>query len=1065
MSTRSSRPIPLFVLFLLAAFLPSRPAFAQFAQEGAKLVGAGAVGAARQGVAVAVSADGDTAIVGGDRDNSSSGAAWVWTRNAGVWTQQGPKVVAADTPAFCAQGTAVALSADGNTAIVGCSTFSSVEGGAWVWTRSGGVWTQQGPRLVGSGAVGNAGQGNAVSLSGDGNTALVAGFIDNGGAGAVWVWTRNAGVWTQQGLKLVGSGAAGTPIPAQQGQSVSLSGDGNTAIVGAFADNNTKGAAWIWTRSGGVWTQQGQKLVGYTTDPFSGQGLSVSISGDGNTAIVGGYNDQTGVGAAWVWMRSFGPWTEQAKLVGSDAAGNANQGWSVSISAAGNVAVVGGPSDNSSAGAVWVWRRDDFVWVPFGPQLVGTGAAGSAQQGKSVALSGDGYTIVVGGPADGSEAGAAWVYSSTAPKMSFDKTSLAFSAVSNGSAFTTQTSAQTVRLTQAGAGTVHWDAVSTPPWLVVSPASGTGSATLTISTRFAPGLAASQTGSVNLTFFGAGNVPKPVSATLAVLTTSTASPFGSFDTPLDGTTGVTGSIAVTGWALDDVEVAGVRILRDPVAGEPAGSLVFIGNAMQVDGARPDVQGMFPLLPRASRAGWGYLMLTNFLPSLGDGTFRLTAIADDVDGHSTVLGTKTITCANSSSVMPFGAIDTPVQGGTVGGTIVNFGWVLSPAPRRSDPPAGGNAQVVIDGAFLSTVPSGWTSRSDLSALFPVALYPGIVNALGVAVLDSAPLANGVHTISWVVTDNLGSASGIGSRFFTVSNGSLMLDSESFRLKAEATGTNKAEATGTNKAEATGTNAAEATGTNAAAGIQSELTWLPPLGGSLVGRRGFDVHAAYRMFTAGRDGRIAVQSEELDRIELSLGETPGRRYAGYLRVGDRLAPLPIGSSLNATTGAFTWLPGVGFSGRYDLVFVQSAGGQPVGRQDVRVVLSPKASNRVGPQTIIDEPKPSSVASAFRRNDPILLAGWAADLDSTVDRGVDAVHVWAYPATGGAPIWIGAPTYGGARPDVTAIYGDRFLNTGYGMTVQGLAPGTYDLAVFAYSTVAGGFAPAKTVRVTVR
>ena len=85
---------------------------------------------------------------------------------------------------------------------------------------------------------------------------------------------------------------------------------------------------------------------------------------------------------------------------------------------------------------------------------------------------------------------------------------------------------------------------------------------------------------------------------------------------------MTGSIAVTGWALDDIEVTGVRILRDPVAGEPAGTLVLIGNAVLVDGARPDVQVSFPDAPRNSRAGWGYLMLTNFLPDLGNGTFKL-----------------------------------------------------------------------------------------------------------------------------------------------------------------------------------------------------------------------------------------------------------------------------------------------------------------------------------------------------------------------------------------------------------------------------------------------------------
>lgn len=97
--------------------------------------------------------------------------------------------------------------------------------------------------------------------------------------------------------------------------------------------------------------------------------------------------------------------------------------------------------------------------------------------------------------------------------------------------------------------------------------------------------------------------------------------------------------------------------------------------------------------------------------------------------------------------------------------------------------------------------------------------------------------------------------------------------------------------------------------------------------------------------------------------------------------------------------------------------------------------------------------------------VLAGWAADLDSTSDRGVDAVHVWAYPATREDPIWIGEANYGSVRADVAEIYGARFTNTGYGITVQGLRPGTYDLAVFAFSTIRGGFAPAKTLRVTVR
>jgi hypothetical protein len=114
-----------------------------------------------------------------------------------------------------------------------------------VFTRSGGVWTQQGERLVGTGAVAPAGQGWSVALSADGTTAIVGGYSDNRGTGAAWVFTRSGGVWTQQGEKLVGTGAVGA---AWQGYSVGLSADGNTAIVGGTYDNDSVGAAWVFTR-------------------------------------------------------------------------------------------------------------------------------------------------------------------------------------------------------------------------------------------------------------------------------------------------------------------------------------------------------------------------------------------------------------------------------------------------------------------------------------------------------------------------------------------------------------------------------------------------------------------------------------------------------------------------------------------------------------------------------------------------------------------------------------------------------------------------------------------------
>lgn len=657
----------------------------------------------------------------------------------------------------------------------------------------------------------------------------------------------------------------------------------------------------------------------------------------------------------------------------------------------------------------------------------------------------------------------------TPPLVSLDRTALAFAAVNNGVAFASQTSPQTLRLIQTGTGTVTWTAHSIAPWLVVSPASGSGSATLTISTQFAAGLLAVQTGAIHITVTGAANTAGPVIVSLTSLSPSqTAPPYGVIETPAEGATGVTGSIPVTGWALDDVEVTNVRIARDRVAGEPPGAPVFIGYATLVDGARPDVQAGFPTAPRNSRAGWGYLLLTNFLPNLGNGTFRLTAIADDADGRSTELGSRTITCTNATATAPFGSIDTPAQGETISGRYHNFGWVLSPGLRRSDVPGGGQVRVVIDGVVGET-PDGWVSREDLTALFPIAQFSGVANALAVTTIDTTALTNGVHTIAWLVTDNQGAASGIGSRYFTVSNGSPSLD------PAQVAG------------DSTRITASARRSIPPAASVRSlemDLDAVPVDGAPVMGRRGYDVAAPLRTY-AIQGGRATVHAEEIDRIELRLSTTSGHRYSGYLRSGAALVRLPIGSSLNASSGQFTWAPGVGFVGTYDFVFLRSSGDRTVARQEVRIVLHPKGSNRTGAQVVIDTPTTPARRAvplsstrdgvpAIDVRDSFLVAGWAADLDARAGAGIDTVHVWAYPVdagiAGGArrhdgAIFLGVADYGGPRPDIADTHGARFENSGFSLRVDSLAAGTYDIAVFAYSAVTQRFMPAKAVRVRVK
>jgi hypothetical protein len=406
-------------LVICAALIGAlQPAQAQLVPQGPKLVGTGVAGnIPSQGYSVALSADGNTAIVGGPSDNNNEqtgvGAAWVFTRSGGAWTQQGMKLTGNDSVGLAQQGTSVALSADGNTAAVG-GTGDNSHGAVWVYTRSNGVWTQQGPKLVGTDLTTATQLGRSLAFSADGNT-LIAGAPDDANAlGAAVVFVRSNGVWTQQGPKLVGSGV--TALPADQGRSVALSADGNTAAIGQFAeDSDGIGAAWVFTRSNGVWTQQGAKLVGTGGLNNPSQGTSVALSADGNTLASGGPDDnvQNFAGAVWVFTRSSGVWTQQAKVVPTTFIGAPEVGWSLALSGDGNTIFAGGPQDNNGIGAAFVFIRTNGAWTQQS-RLVGAGAVGGANEGWSVALSADARTAIVGGYRDNSFTGAAWVYGTEA---------------------------------------------------------------------------------------------------------------------------------------------------------------------------------------------------------------------------------------------------------------------------------------------------------------------------------------------------------------------------------------------------------------------------------------------------------------------------------------------------------------------------------------------------------------------------------------------------------------------------------------------------------------------------
>src|SRR5262249_47802569 len=211
------------------------------------------------------------------------------------------------------QGRPVSLSDDGNTAIVGGAGDNGDTGAAWVFTRSGATWTQQGAKLTGSGAVGTAQFGAGAAVSADGNTAAIGGDYDNSSLGAVWIFTRDGSTWTQQGPKLVGTGSSGAV--SHQGKSVSLSSNGNILFEGGYADGASgftswNGASWAFVRDGNSWSQLGSKIVG--TGAANGtdgaqQGYASCLSSDGLTAIVGGLQDDSYAGAVWIFTRPLPP--------------------------------------------------------------------------------------------------------------------------------------------------------------------------------------------------------------------------------------------------------------------------------------------------------------------------------------------------------------------------------------------------------------------------------------------------------------------------------------------------------------------------------------------------------------------------------------------------------------------------------------------------------------------------------------------------------------------------------------------------------------------------------------
>jgi hypothetical protein len=664
-------------------------------------------------------------------------------------------------------------------------------------------------------------------------------------------------------------------------------------------------------------TYLGSTTSAFCSDPLSrqcGSGFAVAVDSAGRAHVAGGapgnyyYGpglqitagavQSTPGGASDVFLLQFDP-TGSSVSYGTFLGGAGEDSASdVAVDAAGNVYLAGltessnFPTATGSMDRTWNGQTDAFIARIQMAAQVCSYALSETSQGFPAAGGSRSFTLTApaGCSWTASVNNASWI-TLTSATSGAGSAAVSFSVANNTTAIprsgTMTAGGQTYTVSQAAAACTYtiipsslgfgrtggtnsvyvdtlqgcaWNASSPAAWITLaSSPNGIGPANVLFNVAVNPGATRSATLSI------AG---KTVAVTQAG--PDARAPYGHVDVPANNSTGVVGAIAVSGWALDDVEVTKIEVWRDPVAGEGS-ALIYIGNGVFLDGARPDVQSANPGVPYNSRAGWGMLVLTNMLPGRGNGTYRLHVFAYDAAGNRTVLAIRSIICTNATAAKPFGTLDTPDSGGTASGAAFpNFGWALTPQPAVI-PQDASTIWVFVDGQPLGH-PVYNQYRPDIASLFPG--YANSNGAIGAFIVNTTTMANGLHSIAWSVTDNLGRTEGIGSRLFTVSNISTSVEKPAALSKR-------------------------------ASAVHSVNT-------TLTVRTGHDPAAPLRPVD-----EEPIRVEQGGRVELHL---PGRVARGCLMVDDECRSLPVGSIL--TNGIFYWQIEPAYFGSYQLKFEGAA-----------------------------------------------------------------------------------------------------------------------------------------------
>jgi hypothetical protein len=358
--------------------------------QDAVLVGTGNSGGGLQGTDLALSADGTTLAIGSrTTSDEDTGAVWIYVQSNGTWTQQ-QCITPSDELGAGGFGAAVSLSATGNLLAVGgpldnpSSHSDRGVGAVWLYQRSGNTWTEQ-QKIIPTDAIGNAIFGRTVSLSPDGTLLATGGTFDNDNIGAVWIYSQNSGIWTEQ-QKISGESSLnfGFNVVLQTNSLLAVS-------APAYVPQNSTmpGTVWLFEESNGQWNEV-IALKGPVGEEF---GVGLAMSND--TLVVGSPLHKNGTGEVKIYSRSGNIWSETQKLHGHNEDNPAQFGYSTAISQDSSTIAVGEPSDNSNAGSTWIFKKIGTAWKEL--QKISSSTP-NGLMGLAVALSSDGSLLAIGQP-------------------------------------------------------------------------------------------------------------------------------------------------------------------------------------------------------------------------------------------------------------------------------------------------------------------------------------------------------------------------------------------------------------------------------------------------------------------------------------------------------------------------------------------------------------------------------------------------------------------------------------------------------------------------------------------